>query len=83
MPFRSISIRAKLALSAAALTAFAIVAVIALTTSLMTRDSARESEADFGRLITSAAFRRGCFARTRAATPLTIAVASAAEVALE
>ncbi|WP_330450240.1 hypothetical protein FLP41_08150 [Paracoccus marcusii] len=41
MPFRSISIRAKLALSAAALTAFAIVAVIALTTSLMTRDSAR------------------------------------------
>ena len=53
MPFRSISIRAKLALSAAALTAFAIVAVIALTTSLMTRDSARESEAHAGALMTS------------------------------
>lgn len=52
MPFRSISIRAKLALSAAALTAFAIVAVIALTTSLMTRDSARESEAHAGALMT-------------------------------
>ena len=52
MPFRSISIRAKLALSAAALTAFAIVAVIALTTSLMTRDSARESEAHASALMT-------------------------------
>ncbi|WP_405401362.1 methyl-accepting chemotaxis protein [Paracoccus sp. Ld10] len=45
MPFRSMSIRAKLAVSAAALTACAIIAVIALTTTLMSRASSRASEA--------------------------------------
>ncbi|WCQ98340.1 methyl-accepting chemotaxis protein [Paracoccus aestuarii] len=45
MKIRTMSIRAKLAFSAAALTACAIVAVIALTTTLMTRSSAAESQA--------------------------------------
>ena len=51
MPTRSLSIRAKLALSAAALTALAIIAVIMLTTTLMSRASTHEAEAHARTLI--------------------------------
>lgn len=45
MQIRSMSIRAKLAFSAAALTACAVIAVIVLITTLMSRSSAQESQA--------------------------------------
>ena len=44
MPLPSMSIRAKLAVSAAALTAIAVLAVIALTTTLMSRAAMRQAE---------------------------------------
>ncbi|WP_169306312.1 methyl-accepting chemotaxis protein [Paracoccus hibiscisoli] len=51
MPTRSMSIRAKLAFSAAALTALSIIAVIMLTTTLMSRVSSQEAEAHARTLI--------------------------------